>query len=146
MGQSSLPKRVLGTIEFIRAGGIPLPIQHKMISSQKCVSLEPNIDSNTFPGQQVDLEIHKSGRWMAPTSALGIEKPTEFQTEPRGSSYGKTHVGAERERERERDIWCKSQAFLKHEPHFPGANSSFAEAKPSFSEATPSFSGVWPLF
>ena len=34
-GQSSLPIWVLGTIEFIWAGRIPLPTHHKMISSQK---------------------------------------------------------------------------------------------------------------
>ena len=54
MGQSSLPKWVLGTIEFIWAGGIPLPTHHKMISSQKYVfrdpCLTPKRDQNVDPG------------------------------------------------------------------------------------------------
>ena len=37
LGQSSLPIWILGTIEFIWAGWIPLNPHHKIIPLQKCV-------------------------------------------------------------------------------------------------------------
>ena len=99
MGQSSLPIWIPGTIEFIGAGGIPLPTCHKMISSQNQFFRDPNIFPKRSPGQNVNLGVPKSD--PGPTNPpLGMKKqkmraeipcrtpPSKNQTEPYGASYG----------------------------------------------------------
>ena len=47
LGQSSLPIWLLGTIEFIWAGRIPLNPHHKIIPLQKCVFRDPKTKMST---------------------------------------------------------------------------------------------------
>ena len=98
-GQTSTRKWVPGTIEFIRAEGIPLYPHHKIMSSQKYVFRDPQIGQKRSPGQNVDLGGSKSD--PGPQNPLrGIKKqkmraekpcrmlPSEFLTEPYSVSYG----------------------------------------------------------
>ena len=99
MGQSSLPIWLLGTIEFIWAGWIPLNPHHKIIPSQKYVFRDPKIAKKTSPGKIVDLGVPKSDPGLQnPDPDLKKQKmraekpcrtpPSEFQTEPYSASYG----------------------------------------------------------
>ena len=57
LGQSSTPKQIPGTIEFIWAGRIPLPTHQKTILSQHHLFRDPKIDQKRPPDQNVDLRI-----------------------------------------------------------------------------------------
>ena len=60
LGQRSLPIWLLGTIEFIWAGWIPLNPHHKTIPLQNNLFQDPKITPKTSPGQDVDLGDPKS--------------------------------------------------------------------------------------
>ena len=100
MGQSSVPIWLLGTIEFIWAGWIPLKPHHKIIPPQNNFFRDHFLVPKRSPGQNVDPGIQN------PTSASKIhppamkkqkmraEKPcrtppSKNQTEPYSASYGR---------------------------------------------------------
>ena len=98
MGQSSLPIWLLGTIEFVWAGWIPLNPHHKIIPLQKYVFRDSKIGQKTSPGQNVDLGVSKSDPGL-PNLEPGMKKqkmraekpcrtpPSKNQTEPYSASY-----------------------------------------------------------
>ena len=71
-GQSSLPIWLLGTIEFIWAGWIPLKPHHKIIPSQNYFFRDPCLTPKRSPGQNVDSR--SKIRLRPPKSAPGHEK------------------------------------------------------------------------
>ena len=100
MGQSSLPIWVLGTIEFIWAGWIPLKPHHKIIPPQNNFFRDHFFGPKRSPGQNVDLGVPKSGPGLQNPSQgmkkqkMRAETPcrtpcSKNQTEPCGASYGR---------------------------------------------------------
>ena len=98
MGQSSLPIWVLGAIEFIWAGGIPLKPNHKIIPPQniffgtmfytkklhnpKCrPNISPRADYGNFP------KSLRKVRTANPSEILSRTRPSKLQTEPRGEKH-----------------------------------------------------------
>ena len=88
-----MPIWILGTIEFIWAGWIPLNPHHKIIPLQKYRFRDPTITQKTSPGQNVDLGVPKSDPGLQnPTPGMKKEKmraektcrtpPSKNQTEP----------------------------------------------------------------
>ena len=99
LGQSSLPIWVLGTIEFIWPGWIPLNPHHKTIPVQTYLFREPEIAQKTSPGPNVDLGVPESDPGLQnPTPGMKKQKmraekpcrtlPSKNQTEPYSASYG----------------------------------------------------------
>ena len=95
LGQSSLPICVLGTIEFIWAGWIPLKPHHKTIPPQNHVFLNhfspqkgPRAKMSPPNLPEADLgNFSKSLRKMRtanPSEMLSRTPPSTFQTEPLG--------------------------------------------------------------
>ena len=103
-GQSSLPIWLLGTIEFIWAGWIPLNPHHKIIPLQNYLFRDPKITPKTSPGQNVDLGVPKSDPGLQNPSPgmkkqkMRAEKPcrtpsSDLKMEPYGASYGHKPFG-----------------------------------------------------
>ena len=93
-GQSSLPIWVLGTIEFIWAGGIPLKPQHKIIPPQNHLFMGPFFGTKRSPGPNVDptsqnltrgrcwvfFQITPKVRTANPSEILSRTHPSKLQT------------------------------------------------------------------
>ena len=96
-GQSSLPIWVLGTIEFIWAGWIPIKPHHKIIPPQNIFfrstfrhrkAPEPKCRPKIFP--KTDLGNFSRSlqkvRTANPSETLSRSPPSKLQTEPRGEN------------------------------------------------------------
>ena len=99
LGQSSLPKWVLWTIEFIWVLENPLNCHDKIISSQILFFRDPFLTPKRSPGQNVDLGIQnpilgsKNQPLGMKKQKMRAEKPCrtqalELQMEPYSASYG----------------------------------------------------------
>ena len=127
-GQSSLPIWVLGTIEFIWAGGIPLPTHHNMISSQKHTFRDPFLTPKRSPGQNVDPGSKNliPGSKIHPPAWKNKRCALKNYAEPRPRNCKRSHI---------------VQVMAKN--HFEGSPQNlgirFKKGNPVFKKGNPAF-------
>ena len=127
MGQSSTPKWIPGTIEFIWAGGIPLPTHHKLLSSQILVFRDPKIDPKR---SQPKMSTRRSQNL---TWSFSGANPFSSGANPSFCIANPSFSGAN-------PSFSGHLSFFRSKPKLSGASPSFFRSKPElFHEQTQAF-------